>query len=264
MLAALAVWLVTRGFIKSLQPHYYPRVPYFYLSEVIISIFSLRAKLGNLNSSLQLEKTNQNQNITKKERKCSFLFLFLFLIPSILKSIFKCCGLTRTVFGVGPSFLPSIPDLEQALGARTGKIKAKQLRMKVILVKDEAYAQPVSMFWREGLREERGAWELDLEWSCNIFSSKCHSPTPTILLTQYWQPVFICLPSLRRVQCSHCQTLSSMHSYKNCSSFILKWTFRESSEPSDNTGAAATQAPKAFLVKAPWAGTCWMQKTPHL
>lgn len=44
------------------------------------------------------------------------------------------------------TFLPSFPDLEQALGARTGKIKAKQLRMKVILVKDEAYAQPVSVF----------------------------------------------------------------------------------------------------------------------
>lgn len=63
MLAALAIWLVLREFIKSLQPCYYPRVSYFYLSEVIISITSQRAKLGNLSASLQLEKANEKQNI---------------------------------------------------------------------------------------------------------------------------------------------------------------------------------------------------------
>lgn len=86
MLAALAIWIVPRGFIKSLQPCYYPKVSYFYLSAVIISIPSRRAKLGNLNASLQLEKANEKQNIRRRGGGKSS---FLFLIPLILKLIFK-------------------------------------------------------------------------------------------------------------------------------------------------------------------------------
>lgn len=74
MLAALAIWVVPRGFIKSLQPHYYPRVSYFYLSGVIISIPSLRAKLRNINVHFQLEKTNQKQNIKRKKKVLIYIF----------------------------------------------------------------------------------------------------------------------------------------------------------------------------------------------
>jgi len=73
MLATLAIWVVLWEFIKSLQPCYYPRFSYFYLSEVIISIPSQRAKLGNVNAGLQLEKANEKQNITWRKKKTLFI-----------------------------------------------------------------------------------------------------------------------------------------------------------------------------------------------
>lgn len=69
MLASVAIWAVPQEFIKSLQPCYYPRISYFYLSEVIISIPNQTAKLRNLNVSLQLEKAKENPNITRGTKK---------------------------------------------------------------------------------------------------------------------------------------------------------------------------------------------------
>lgn len=69
MLASLVIWVILWEFIKSLQLCYYPRVSYFYLSGVIISIPSQREKLGNRSVSLHLEKDNENQNITRRKNK---------------------------------------------------------------------------------------------------------------------------------------------------------------------------------------------------
>lgn len=69
MLDSLVIWVVPWEFIKSLQLCYYPRVSYFYLSGVIISVPRQREKLGNRSVSLHLEKDNENQNITRRKNK---------------------------------------------------------------------------------------------------------------------------------------------------------------------------------------------------